>query len=75
MRGLARGNFGEFKRKTGLSASDERAIGGVGVGGLPQAGWRVWSGIIKWCRVLRDAIPPTPPGPEGSNGNGLVRAQ
>jgi hypothetical protein len=30
--------------------------------------------IIK-CRVLRDVIPPTPPGPEGSNGNGLVRAQ
>jgi hypothetical protein len=27
------------------------------------------------CRVLRDVIPPTPPGPEGSNGNGLVRAQ
>ena len=27
------------------------------------------------CRVLRDVIPPTPPGPEGSNGNGLIRAQ
>ena len=27
------------------------------------------------CRVLRDAIPPTPPGPEGSNGNGLMRVQ
>ena len=27
------------------------------------------------CRVPRDAIPPTPPGPEGSNGNGLVRVQ
>jgi hypothetical protein len=27
------------------------------------------------CRVLRDVIPPTPPGPEGSNGNGLVWAQ
>ena len=27
------------------------------------------------CRVLRDAIPPTPPGPEGSNGNGPVRVQ
>jgi len=27
------------------------------------------------CRVLRDVIPPTPPGPEGSNGNGLVRVQ
>jgi len=26
-------------------------------------------------RVPRDAIPPTPPGPEGSNGNGLVRVQ
>ena len=30
---------------------------------------------IDKCRVLRDVIPPTPPGPEGSNGNGLVRAQ
>ena len=27
------------------------------------------------CRTLRDAIPPTPPGPEGSNGNGTLRAQ
>ena len=29
-------------------------------------------GVIKLflCRVLRDVIPPTPPGPEGSNGNG-----
>ena len=26
-------------------------------------------------RVPRDAIPPIPPGPEGSNGNGLVRVQ
>jgi hypothetical protein len=28
--------------------------------------------VVKWflCRVLRDVIPPTPPGPEGSNGNG-----
>ena len=30
---------------------------------------------IDECRVLRDVIPPTPPDPEGSNGNGLVRAQ
>ena len=28
---------------------------------------RLWE-----CRVLRDVIPPTPPGPEGSNGNGLI---
>jgi len=33
------------------------------------------SAKINKCRVLRDVIPPTPPGPEGSNGNGLVRAQ
>ncbi len=33
------------------------------------------SAKICQCRVLRDVIPPTPPGPEGSNGNGLVRAQ
>jgi len=26
-------------------------------------------------RVPRNAIPPIPPGPEGSNGNGLVRVQ
>jgi len=34
-------------------------------------------GMVEWdvCRVLRDVIPPTPPGPEGSNGNGLVWAQ
>src|ERR1035441_9370 len=25
--------------------------------------------------VLRDVLPPTPPGPEGSNGNGLLRVQ
>jgi hypothetical protein len=25
--------------------------------------------------VPRDALPPTPPGPEGSNGNGLLRVQ
>jgi len=30
---------------------------------------------IDQCRVLRDVIPPTPPGPEGSNGNGLMRVQ
>jgi len=30
---------------------------------------------INQYRVLRDVIPPIPPGPEGSNGNGLVRAQ
>ena len=30
---------------------------------------------LHLSRVLRDVIPPTPPGPEGSNGNGLVRAQ
>ena len=33
--------------------------------------------MLEWdvCRVLRDVIPPTPPGPEGSNGNGSLRAQ
>jgi len=36
---------------------------------------RLASDKINQCRVLRDVIPPTPPGPEGSNGNGLVRAQ
>src|SRR5579864_1812925 len=25
--------------------------------------------------VPRDVLPPTPPGPEGSNGNGLLRVQ
>ena len=32
-------------------------------------------GKLCLCRVLRDVIPPTPPGPEGSNGNGSLRAQ
>jgi hypothetical protein len=30
---------------------------------------------LNVCRVLRDVIPPIPPGPEGSNGNGQLRAQ
>ena len=38
-------------------------------------GRRQGDGRLRMCRVLRGAIPPTPPGPEGSNGNGLVRAQ
>src|SRR5688572_27232249 len=37
----------------------------------------------RWCVVKyvlrrwvpRNAFPPTPPGPEGSNGNGLLRVQ
>ena len=29
---------------------------------------------INPCPVLRDVIPPIPRGPEGCNGNGLVRA-
>jgi hypothetical protein len=33
------------------------------------------SGKLMQCRVLRDVIPPIPPGPEGSNGNGSLRAQ
>ncbi len=38
---------------------------------------RLPSPMVDWslCRVLRDVIPPTPPGPEGSNGNGPVWAQ
>jgi len=30
-------------------------------------------GRLEQCRALRDVIPPTPPGPEGSNGNGSLR--
>src|SRR5213082_3169400 len=30
---------------------------------------------IGQASVPRDAFPPTPPGPEGSNGNGLLRVQ
>jgi len=30
---------------------------------------------IRQASVPRDAFPPTPPGPEGSNGNGLLRVQ
>jgi len=29
----------------------------------------------RQASVPRDAFPPTPPGPEGSNGNGLLRVQ
>src|SRR6185437_2891912 len=31
--------------------------------------------IVCQASVPRDAFPPTPPGPEGSNGNGLLRVQ
>jgi len=31
--------------------------------------------MIGQASVLRDVLPPTPPGPEGSNGNGLLRVQ
>jgi hypothetical protein len=37
---------------------------------LPQARDRSEVVNLFLCRVLRDVIPPTPPGPEGSNGNG-----
>ena len=30
---------------------------------------------IGQASVPRDVFPPTPPGPEGSNGNGLLRVQ
>src|ERR1035437_7479975 len=35
----------------------------------------VMGGKIDECGALRNVPPPIPPGPEGSNGNGLVRAQ
>ena len=31
--------------------------------------------LTSQASVSRDAFPPTPPGPEGSNGNGLLRVQ
>src|ERR1700754_2035920 len=31
--------------------------------------------LFSQVSVPRDALPPTPPGPEGSNGNGLLRVQ
>jgi hypothetical protein len=31
--------------------------------------------MICQASVPRDVFPPTPPGPEGSNGNGLLRVQ
>src|SRR5580698_6010869 len=47
-----------------------------GFPGLRHApAWEPGGGKIRQCRVLRDVIPPTPPGPEGSNGNGLMRVQ
>ena len=39
---------------------------------LQQQNARMDSGQAS---VLRDVLPPTPPGPEGSNGNGLLRVQ
>ncbi len=30
---------------------------------------------LRQASVPRDVFPPTPPGPEGSNGNGLLRVQ
>ena len=55
----------------------QAGVGGEGVllfGGIAGLGHFA---MVDWnlCRVLRDVIPPTPPGPEGSNGNGLVWAQ
>ena len=69
------------------AASPIRAGSGTRVENTPALGARLdrasrnlnrgryGGGKINQCRVLRDVIPPTPPGPEGSNGNGLVRAQ
>ena len=50
----------------------------VHAGGLDRCGMtnkRMLNGRLEPCRALRDVIPPTPPGPEGSNGNGSLRAQ
>src|SRR5580704_3941189 len=46
----------------GLTADDRRLLSDV----------RIDSGQVS---VPRDALSPTPPGPEGSNGNGLLRVQ
>ena len=51
----------------------EVASGGVGAGVVDAGPVPMVDSPV--CRVLRDVIPPTPPGPEGSNGNGLVWAQ
>ena len=40
-----------------------------------RAGLRPMLISISQASVPRDVLPPTPPGPEGSNGNGLLRVQ
>ena len=35
----------------------------------------VFDSMESQASVPRDVFPPTPPGPEGSNGNGLFRVQ
>jgi len=43
-----------------------RQLSGIG----SQLSAKTGDGRLRECRVLRDVIPPIPPGPEGSNGNG-----
>jgi hypothetical protein len=43
-------------------------------GGINQLSQNAMINRVRYW-VPRDAIPPIPPGPEGSNGNGLVRVQ
>ncbi len=52
-----------------------RHSGGEEKGACHTRGQRRFARIKSRASVPRDAIPPTPPGPEGSNGNGLVRVQ
>ena len=63
----------------------EAAGGAAGVSPVPVGGGRVGrpalhksQSLVKMegqASVPRDVFPPTPPGPEGSNGNGLFRVQ
>ena len=64
--------YGKIKARIQHKAASNAAICGLWM-------WFLWMRdlMLEWdvCRVLRDVIPPTPPGPEGSNGNGPLRAQ
>ena len=44
-------------------------------GGGSESGSRADVKMKSQASAPRDVFPPTPPGPEGSNGNGLLRVQ
>ena len=61
------------------SEIDRRAQDSLIAATFQIAGWRAEVAFLdtmkRQASVPRDVFPPTPPGPEGSNGNGLFRVQ